>query len=72
MIYSIIDKTSIWSKLTDNFKTQLAQKLISDRIIEIEKENLSSAGGKPTLPIEKILSEIFHTIPRISFSYPIY
>ena len=52
----------------DNFKTQLAQKLISDRITEIERENLSSAGGKPTLPIEKILSEIFHTIPRISFS----
>jgi hypothetical protein len=41
-------------------------------MIEIEKENLSSAGWKPTLPIEKILSEIFHTIPRVSFSYPIY
>jgi hypothetical protein len=49
-------------------KSELAKKLIAARVLEIEEERFEGNGWNPKLPIEKVLNEIFHKIPSISFS----
>jgi hypothetical protein len=49
-------------------KRELAEKLISARSVEIEKERFEGDGWKPKLPIEIVLNEIFHKFPSVSFS----
>lgn len=49
-------------------KRELAEKLISARSVEIEKERFEGDGWKPKLPIEIVLNEIFQKFPSVSFS----
>lgn len=53
-------------------KKILAQRIIKDRILEIQKEKMSPHGWKPKLPIEKVLHRIFRTIPVKSFTFTDY
>src|SRR5206468_1807660 len=53
-------------------KKIIAEKILSDRLKDIDKERNSSEGWKPKLPIEITLHEIFRSIPRTSFSHPDY
>jgi hypothetical protein len=50
-------------------KRTLAEKLFNERSAEIESERFGGDGWKPQLPIEIFLNEIFHKIPKHSFSY---
>jgi hypothetical protein len=49
-------------------KRELAERLIRERSMEIEKERFEGDGWNPKLPIENVLNEIFHKFPAISFS----
>ena|SRR4029078_3408063 len=45
-------------------KKNLAETLMENRLIEIEKERNDEKGWEPKLPIELVLKNIFRKIPR--------
>ena len=53
-------------------KKVIARRIIKERILEIEKERMSSDGWKPKLPIEKLLRDILKRMPIKSFTYTDY